>query len=156
MTKKNKEKTTIVITLRNVVIQFIILVFYTVVWLNVPLFGGAINVGYFLFMFIGATIGAIITLYSKASPNKPIPKKPTQQFGNLAKAIADIISKFVGKQPVQVEQMKDIIQNALIWSLREAMISPEFDRSMLEEAKNYILDKLFPKKEGEAESQSIG
>ena len=154
---ETEKKTTTVITLKNVVIQFIIIVFYTIVWLNVPLFGGNLNVAYFLFMFIAAVIGAIITLYSKASPNKPILKKPTQQYTNLAKAMTDIISNFIGKQPPQVKEIKDIVQKALIWSIREALISPEFDRQTLEEAEEYIFSKLFPKKEiGEEESPSTG
>lgn len=157
MKEKKEKKKPIVIQFQHILIQFVIIVFYAIVWLNAPLFGiGELNIGYFMFMLITIVIAAAVTLYSKANPEIPIPKKPTQQFGNLAKAMADIITNFIGKQPPQVKEIKDIVSKALIWSLREAKISPEFDKGVLEDAEQYIFDKLFPKKEGETESQSTG
>jgi hypothetical protein len=159
---KNKitDKKPLTVSFKNIVIQLGIIVFFTIIWLNAPLFGtGALNIGYFLFMFIGVVISGVLTLYSKANPDQPIPKKPTQQFTNLVKVMTDIITNHIGvKEAAGTTEIKDIIQKALVWSLREAKISPEFDRSVLEEAETYIFDKLFPeeKKEGEQESPSTG
>ena len=160
---KNKitlEKKPLTVSFKNIVIQFSIIVFFTVIWLNAPLFGiGTLNIGYFLFMFIGIIISGLLTLYSKANPEQPIPKKPSQQIGNLMKSLADIVSSQInGKNTPAMKDMKDIIIKALVWSLREAKISPEFDQKILEEAEQYIYNKLFPeeKKEGEQESQSTG
>jgi len=143
MTEEDKKPKTVLFT--NILIQFTIIVFYTIVWLNAPLFGvGILNVNYFLFMFICAIVAGIITLWSKANPDAPIPKKPTQQLGNLMKAITDIITSRMDKSIPQVQEIKDIIQKALVWSLREAKISPEFDQQTLEQAETYIYEKLFP------------
>ncbi len=157
--KKKEERKPITIHFQHILIQFIIIIFYTVTWLNAPLFGiGELNINYFLFMFIAIFIGATVTLYSKANPEIPITPKPTQQFTNLAKAMADIITNFIGKQPPQVKEIKDIVQKALIWSLRQAKATSEIDQSLLEECEKYIFDKLFPEEEkkGETESQSTG
>jgi len=158
MTEK-KEKKPVTVQFTHILIQFAIIIFFTITWLNAPLFGiGTFNVWYFLFMFIGAVIGGILNLYSKANPEVPIPKKPTQQFGNLVKAVTDSIASVIGKpnQHPQIQEFKDIVTKTLIWSLREAKISPEsFDIKTLEGAENYVFDKLFPKEEkkGEEESQ---
>ena len=151
----SEEKKPIVIQFQHIIIQFIIIIFYTITWLNAPLFGmGELNVNYFLFMFIALLIGTTFTLYSKANPEMPIPIKPTQQFTNLIKAIADIITNKLDKT---VPDFKDILQKALVWSLREAKISPEFDKQTIIDAENYIIDKLFPKPEkGEEVSQEAG
>lgn len=159
MTDKT-EKKPLTVSFKNIVIQIVIMVFFTGTWLAPLLFNLAnFNIGYFLFMFGGLVLSILITLYSKANPEQPIPKKPTQHLGNLIKGITDIIANVIGQpnQP-QVQEFKDIITKVLIWSLREAKISPEsFDRKTLEEAETYIFDKLFPKKEdGETESPSTG
>nr|BDI55203.1 MAG: hypothetical protein [uncultured archaeon] len=155
MTKE--EKKPIVIQFQHIIIQFVIIIFYTIVWLNAPLFGtGELNVNYFLFMFIALLIGTGFTLYSKSNPEVPIPIKPTQQFTNLIKAMTDIITNKLSKT---IPDIKDIIQKALVWSLREAKISPEFDKDTIVAAEDYIIKKLYPdtdKKEGEEESQSTG
>lgn len=152
---KDKEKKTINVSFNHILLQFVIIIFYTVVWLNAPLFGtGVLNIAYFLFMFICLIIAGLITLYSKSNPDMPIPKKPTQQFSNLIKTMTDIISNHIGKKTPAVEEMQNIISRALIWALREAKISPEFDQETLEEAEKYIFDKLYPKKKGEELSQS--
>jgi hypothetical protein len=146
----SEEKKPIVIPFQHIIIQFVIIIFYTITWLNAPLFGmGELNVNYFLFMFIALLIGTTLTLYSKANPETPIPIKPTQQFTNLVKAMADIITNQLSKS---VPDIKDIIQKALVWSLREAKISPEFDKATIIAAENYIIDKLFPKPEKGAET----
>ena len=146
---KNKftlEKTPLTVSFKNIVIQVIVMVFYTVTWLSGLIFGiGVFSIEYFLFMFITLVCATLITLYSKANPDQPIPKKPTQQFTNLVKVMTDIITNFVGKNAAGTTEIKDIIQKALVWSIREAKISPEFDRKTLEEAEKYIFDKLFPK-----------
>ena len=158
MTKKTEKeaKKPLTVSFKNIVIQIIIMVFYTVTWLSGLIFGiGGFNIAYFLFMFITLIVATLITLYSKANPDQPIPKKPTQHLGNLIKGITDIIANVIGKpnQHPQIQEFKDIIIKVLIWSLREAKINPEsFDRKTLEEAEIYIFDKLFPKKEGEQES----
>ena len=156
MTDKT-EKKPLTISFKNFLIQIVIIIFFTSTWLS-PLFfnSGVFNIWYFLFMFIGIFISATLTLYSKANPEQPIPKKPTQQFTNLIKVMTDIItSTFVNKETPAMNEIKAIIQKALVWSIREAKISPEFDRPTLELAEKYILDKLFPKEEkkGEEESQ---
>ena len=154
MTEEDKKPKTVLFS--NILIQFIIIAFFTVIWLNAPLFGvGALNVNYFLFMFIGIVISGLATLWSKANPDIPIPKKPTQQFSNLIMAITDVITNHLGKNTPAIQDFKDILQKALVWSLREAKISPEFDRKELEKAEKYIFDKLFPK-EGEDKSQKVG
>ena len=158
MTKGITEKKPLTVSFKNIVIQISIVVFFTITWLTPLLFAfGNFNIGYFLFMFGGLIGSVLLTLYSKANPEQPIPKKPTQQFTNLVKVMTDIIANVIGKETPQTKDFKDIIQKALVWSLREAKISPEFDRKTLEEAENYIFDKLFPKKEiGEEESPSTG
>lgn len=161
MVKEKTEKKTLTVSFKNIVIQIIILVFFTGTWLAPLLFNAAnFNIGYFLFMFGGLVGSVLITLYSKANPEQPIPKKPTQHLGNLIKGITDIMANVIGKpnQHPQIQEFKDIITKVLIWSLREAKINPEsFDRKTLEEAEKYIFDKLFPKKEtGETESPSTG
>jgi hypothetical protein len=160
MTKKNilsEDKKPLTVSFKNIVIQISVIVFFTITWLGGLIFSiGVFNVWYFLFMFGGVIISGLLTLYSKANPDQPIPKKPTQQFTNLVKVMTDIITNFVGAQSAGIVEIKDIIQKALVWSLREAKISPEFDRKTLEEAETYIFDKLFPKKEGETESAPTG
>ncbi|KKM89493.1 hypothetical protein LCGC14_1248070 [marine sediment metagenome] len=144
--KEKEPRPSRTVSFNNILLQFAIIVFYTIVWLNAPLFGtGTLNILYFLFMFIGIVITGMLTLYSKANPDMPIPKKPTQQFSNLIKAMTDIITSYIGKKEPVVQEIRDIIQKALIWSIREAKISPEFDRKTLEDAEQYILDKLYPK-----------
>ena len=152
---KDKEKKPTTVLFSNILLQFTIIIFYTIVWLNAPLFGtGDLNIWYFLFMFIGAIVAGMLTLYSKSNPDMPIPKKPTQQFSNLIKTMTDIISNHIGKRTPAVEEMQSIISRALIWSLREAKISPEFDRETLVEAEQYIFDKLYPnEKKGDELSQ---
>ena len=152
------EKTQKTVSFQNIIIQFVIIVFFTIIWLNAPIFGvGALNVPYFLFMFITVIISSIITLWSKANPDIPIPKKPTQQFSNLIKAIVDSITNVMNKNTPAVKEMTSMIQKAVIWSLREAKISPEFDQKTLEIAETYFFDKLFPKPEkGEKSSQPNG
>ena len=149
-----KEKRQVNIAFSHILIQFVILIFYTLIWLNAPLFGmGALNIPYFLFMFIGACIGAIIVLYSKANPEIPIPKKPTQQFANLIKAMVDSITdKFIKQHPN--DGLINLIEKALVQSIREAEISSEFDKIAIAEAKQYIADKLFPKDETDGEITS--
>ena len=149
------EKKPLTVSFKNIVIQITILVFFTSTWLSPLLFAyGNFNIWYFLFMFGGLIGSVLLTLYSKANPEQPVPKKPTQQFTNLVKVVTDIVANVIGKQTTpQVQEFKDIIIKALIWSLREAKISPEsFDQETLEEAESYIFEKLFPKKEGEQES----
>lgn len=154
---EEKEKDPRTVSFQNIVIQFVIIAFYVVIWLNAPLFGtGALNVNYFLFMFITCIIAGILTLYSKANPDAPIPKKPSQQFSNLVKAMTDVITNYIGKNVPAVNEMRDIITKALIWSLREAKISPEFDRKTLELAEDYLFKKLFPDKKGEETSPVDG
>lgn len=150
------EKKPITVRFTHILIQFSIIIFFVITWLNAPIFGvGSLNVWYFLFMFIGACLGGILTLYAKSNPVIPIPKKPTQQFTNLVKAITDIITNYIGKTTPAIQEIKDIIQKALVWSLREAEISPEFDQDTLTKAKDYIYKKLFPKtEEGEESSQN--
>jgi len=146
---ENKPKT---VPFKNIIVQLIIVVFYTIIWLNAPLFGvGVLNVNYFLFMFIGAIIAAMLTLYLKANPDAPIPKKPTQQFSNLIKAIVDSITNVMNKNTPAVKEITTMIQKAVIWSLREAKISPEFDQKTLELAETYFFDKLFPDNKEESE-----
>ena len=160
MTKKNQlldEKKALTVSFKNIVIQIAVMVFYTIVWLSGLIFGvGVFSIWYFLFMFISLVCATLLTLYSKANPDQPIPKKPTQHFGNLVMSITDIITNYIGKDSIGKEEIKDIIQKALVWALRQAKISPEFDQKTLEAAEIYLLDKLFPKKEGETESQSTG
>jgi len=160
---KNKitlDKKPLTVSVKLVIIQLLVVAFFTVSLLGGLIFNiGVFNVWYFLFMF-GGTIGsAIIILLSKANPDKPIPKKPTQHLGNLIKTMTDIVSNVIGKpnQHPQIHEFKDVISEVLLWSLREAKINPEiFDQETLEEVETYIYDKLFPKKEGETESQSTG
>ena len=148
---KKKQKT---VSFNHILLQFLIIIFYVIVWLNAPLFGtGVLNIWYFLFMFIGLIITGILTLYSKSNPEVPIPKKPTQQFSNLVKAMTDIITKHITKITPAVVDMQKIIGRALIWSLREAKISPEFDRETLVEAEKYIVSKLYPEENGDEPSQ---
>lgn len=149
------EKKPLTVSFKNIVIQISIIVFFTGTWLSPLLFAyGNFNIWYFLFMFGGLIGSVLLTLYSKANPEQPVPKKPTQQFTNLVKVVTDIIASVINKeQPPQVQELIQIVQKALIWSIREAKISPEsFDQETLEEAEKYIFDKLFPKKEGEQES----
>jgi len=159
MTKKIQplEKKPLTVSFKNIVIQIIVMVFYTVTWLSGLIFGiGVFNIEYFLFMF-GSLVGAtLLTLYSKANPDQPIPKKPTQHFSNLVMSLTDIITNYIGKDSVGIAEIKDIIQKALVWGLRQAKISPEFDTKTLEAAETYLFDKLFPKKEGETESLLTG
>jgi len=148
MTEEDKTPKTVLFS--NIFIQLVIIAFFTVIWLNAPLWGvGALNVNYFLFMFIGVVISGLATLWSKANPDAPIPKKPTQQLGNLMKAITDVITSRMNKETPAIKEITDVIQKAIVWSLREAKISPEFDRKVLEEVEGYILDKLVPKEKGE-------
>ena len=159
MTKKNitSEKTALTVSFKNIVIQITVMVFYTVVWLSGLIFGvGVFSIWYFLFMFVSLVFATLLTLYSKANPDQPIPKKPTQHFGNLVMSLTDIITNYIGKDSVGKDELKDIIQKALVWSLRQAKISPEFDQKTLEAAETYLFDKLFPKKEGETESPPNG
>ncbi len=150
------EKTQKTVSFQNIIIQFVIITFFTIIWLNAPIFGvGALNVQYFLFMFIASVASSIVTLWSKANPDVPIPKKPTQQFSNLIKAIVDSITNIMNKETPAVKEITNMIQKAVIWSLREAKISPEFDRKTLELAEDYFFNKLFPK-EGEKSSQTNG
>ena len=150
----NKEKKIVNVAFRHILLQFVIIIFYTIVWLNAPLFGtGELNIVYFLFMFIGLLITGMLTLYSKSNPEVPIPKKPTQQFSNLLKTVTDIISNHIVKKTPAVEEMQGIISRVLVWSLREAKISPEFDQETLAEAEKYIFEKLYPNKKGDDISQ---
>lgn len=152
MINMNKtEKKPLTVSFKNIVIQILVIVFFTSTWLSPLLFAyGNFNIWYFLFMFGGIVIATLLTLYSKANPEQPIPKKPTQQFTNLVKVVTDIIASVINKEQPQVQELVGIVQKALIWSVREAKISPEsFDQKTLEEAENYIFNKLFPKKEGE-------
>ncbi len=152
--KDKKQKT---VSFNNIVLQFIIIAFFTIIWLNAPLFGiGALNIAYFLFMFLGIIVSSLFTLYSKANPDMPIPKKPSQQFSNLVKAMIDIIVNHIIKITPAVEEMQSIIGRALIWSLREAKISPEFDREILLEAEQYVFDKLYPNEKSDESSQPNG
>jgi len=148
---EKKQKT---VSFNHIVLQFIIIIFYVIVWLNAPLFGtGTLNIFYFLFMFVGLIVAGAFTLYSKANPEMPIPKKPTQQFSNLVKAMTDIITKHITKITPAVADMQKIIGRALIWSLREAKISPEFDGETLVEAEKYIVSRLYPEENGDEPSQ---
>lgn len=152
--KISKSKKPVLISFNHIIIQFLIIMFYVITWLSSPLFGmGNLNLGYFLFMFISMILAAIITLYSKAKPEMPIPKKPTQQFANLIKVVVDTVATKIfntNKHP-EIEKYKDEIKRALIWSLREAEISPEYDSNILIETKKYLYDKLFPKEENTGE-----
>lgn len=155
MRKKDKKEKTV--SFNNILLQFIIIAFFTMTWLNAPLFGtGVLNIAYFLFMFFGIIISSLFTLWSKSNPEVPIPKKPTQQFSNLIMAMTDSVTNYIGTKTPAVEEMQRIIARALIWSLREAKISPEFDRETLVKAEEYIFDKLFPNEKGEGSSQPNG
>lgn len=137
-------------------IEIIIVVFFTLTWLSPLLFAfGSFNIWYFLFLFIAIIISAIILLYVKAIPEVSISKNPAQHFANVLKIMADIIVTNLvgGNEHPQVKDIKDVMQKALIWSLREGLISPEFNQKVLGEAEIYILNKLFPEKEIEEEQK---
>lgn len=146
---ETKEKNPINIQFIQIIIQISIIMFFTIVWLNAPFFGtGELNIGYFLFMFIAICIATVITLYIKANPDVPIPKRPSQQFTNLIKVITDVITIQIAKNTPPVLELKEIIKNALVWSIRDAETNPkEFDQETLTKAKKYIDEKLFPKPE---------
>ena len=139
MTKENK---TPQVSLKLVIIELGIILFFTITWLNGLIFSiGFFNIWYFLIMFISLIGFVAITLCSKDNPDQPIPKLLTQKFCNLIKAMTDIINIQINQTPM-VNEMKVVIQNALIWGLREAKISPEFDKEILQEAETYMFDNL--------------
>ena len=149
MVKAEKEPLTV--SFKNTLIQFVIVVFFTIALLNILVFNlGIFNIGYFLFMFASIVIASLIALYCETNPKSSIPKKPAEQISNFLKAMTDIVVSLIDKTHPQVQEVKDIVQKAIIWNLREAKINLDtFDKGVLEEAEQYIFDKLFPKKEGE-------
>ncbi len=123
----------------NIILQFIIIVFFTVIFT-------LLLTEYFIFMFISIVIAGITTLFLKSEIEMPIPKKLSQQFGNLIKAMTDIIISN-GKNTPAIQELKDIIQKTIVWNIREAKITPEFDRETLEDIEEYILKKVAPESE---------
>lgn len=128
------------ISVKLVIAQLLVVAFFTVSLLGGLIFNvGVFNVWYFLFMFGGIIGSAIIILLSKANPDKPIPKKPTQHLGKIIRLIIDVIANQTKQTPATHDF--SFIQKALVLNLREAKNSPEFDQKTLEEVEKYIFDK---------------
>ena len=145
--ERTSEKKTKTIPVRLVIVQLLIVAFFTVSLLGGLIFNvGVFNVWYFLFIFGGTIVSAIIFLISKGNPDNPLDLKYTQQIGKLIKDIVDITTQ-LERIPSSIIYFKEHVKKTLVWSVREAMTKPEFDIGILEEAERYILDKLSEKRE---------
>jgi hypothetical protein len=147
--KLSNKKSEKVLSPKNIIIAFSVLIYYVIIWnLDVLLGVGSFNAVQFLIMFVGTCIGSVIQLYAKAQPEKPIPKKPTKLFANLAKAVVDSVVNHVHKEHPLIDEMKSVVKKSVIWHLREAEMDDEIDQEIIDKARSYIFKKLFADEKG--------
>jgi hypothetical protein len=129
---------------RSVVAAFIALMFNVGSWI-VPTFFGAdmINPIQFLVMLLISNGGYILILISKANRDMPIPQKPSKQVANILKATIDVATSKLEKEVPAVNHFKERLKEMVMWELREAQSNDEIPSEIIEDAKEYIYNKIF-------------